>query len=97
MKLHPSWEAHPASIRFRKAAQSAPRELREPALLVLDRLQHLPADIQITAVFVAATILANAAGLDVHDEAVRARRFIADADNEDLRVIGDYGAGELRR
>lgn len=94
--MHPSWEAKPASIRFAKAAQSAAAELRVDALSVLDRLQHLPASRQITAMFVAAVILANAAGLDPHDEVTRARRFFMDADNEALRAIGDYGAGELR-
>lgn len=96
MKLHPSWEAKPASIRFAKAAQSAAAELRVDALGVLDVLQRIPADRQITAIFVAAVILANAAGLDAHDEVTRARRFFHEADGEDLRVIGDYGAGELR-
>lgn len=96
MKLHPSWEAKPASIRFAKAAQSAAVELRQDALVVLDRLQHIPADRQITAVFLAAAILANAAGLDAHDEVTRARRLFAEADGEALRAIGDYGAGELR-
>lgn len=97
MKLHPSWEAKPASIRFAKAAQSAAAEVRRDALSVLDRLQALPANRQITAVFVAAAILANAAGLDAHDEVIRARRLVREADDESFRAVGDYGAGELRR
>jgi hypothetical protein len=97
VRLHPSWEAKPASIRFAKAAQSAAAEIRGDALTVLDRLQALPADRQITAVFVAAAILSNAAGLDAHDEITRARRLFADTDSEAFRSIGDYAAGELRR
>lgn len=96
MNIHPSWEAKPAALRFAIAAQSSARELSLEAMTVLDRLQHLPAARQVTALFVAAAILANAAGLDAHDQISRARRIVLSAEDETLRALGDYAAGELR-
>lgn len=96
--LHPSWEARPASIRFAIAAASSAPRVRQPALALLDRLQFLPADLQIEALAAALVIVANAADLDAHDLVTRARRQQREIEGveTDALAIAEYAKGELR-
>lgn len=98
MSLHPTWEAHPASLRFALAASHVADEVRDPAFGVIFSLQQVPAHQQIEAVFAAAVILANAVGLDPHDLVTRARRQVRDLEAVESAVsaISDYAKGELR-
>lgn len=97
--LHRTWEANPASIRFAVAAATSAQRVREPAVVLLDRLQYLPADLQIETVAAALVILANAAGFDAHDLVSRAKRQAVDLERVEtsLLALADYAKGELRR
>lgn len=74
--------------------------LREPAFAQLARLQDVdPAD-QISAVFLAATVMAEAVGLDPHEEVARTKRMMADAEaphTVHVKAIRDYAVNELQR
>lgn len=74
--------------------------LREPAFAQLARLQDVdPAD-QISAAFLAAVAMAEAVGLDPHEEVARSQRMMSDADaphTVHIRAIRDYAANELQR
>lgn len=96
--MHKSWDAHPAVIRLAVSASHVAQRLREPAFLVVDALQHIPAAQQIEAAFAAAVILARGAGLDPHDLVARARRQVPDIEfgESAASVISDYAKGELK-
>lgn len=98
MKLHPSWEAKPASIRFAVAASAVVGDIRAPALALFDRLQHFPAARQLEAAFAIAVVMANAVGLDAHDLVVRAKRQLRDLEGTETSflALADYAKGELR-
>ncbi len=74
--------------------------LREPAFIVISRIQDTrPAD-QFRAVMLAALAMAETLGLDPHEEIERARRMMADAEGpytNHVQAIRDYTRGELLR
>lgn len=95
--LHPSWGTVPGNIRFAIAASVSAEAVREPAFLVLDGLQSLPASRQLEAVFAAAVLLARGAGVDPHDMVTRAKRQVPDIEAAEgaASAISDYAKGEL--
>ena len=74
--------------------------LREPAFLVIDRVQRLdPAD-QIRAVALALTAMCEGVGVDPHDLIHASHRMMSQATGphtEHVQAIRDYAEGELRR
>ncbi|WP_109798705.1 hypothetical protein [Novosphingobium meiothermophilum] len=72
--------------------------VREPALSLLDRLQYIPADLQIETLAAALVIVANAAGLDAHDLVSRAKRQQGSIEGveTDVLALAEYAKGELR-
>jgi hypothetical protein len=72
--------------------------LREPAFLLIDRLQRVdPAD-QLRALSLAFVAATEAAGLDPHEEVTRARRMMRQAEGpftEQVQAIRDYARSEL--
>lgn len=97
MKFHPSWEKQPAEVRFALSASAVLKDIRESAFLVLDKLQHLPADKQMLAVFGAAAIMANAVGKDAHELLTQVRAMVREAGliESSADAIADYAKGEL--
>lgn len=95
--LHPSWEARPATIRLAIVASSAAVKIREPALAVIDRLQYLPAGIQLEALAAAFVIMANAIGQDAHELVSRAKRQVSEVEafENDVLAVAQYAKGEL--
>lgn len=88
----------PHTIRDRVAFSSRSVSLKEPTFQVIHALQHLEPDVQVEALFLAATILSTSIGLDPHDLIVRARRILTDTEvfpNAHLDAVRDY-AGELK-
>lgn len=99
MKLHPTWEKQPAEVRFALAADAVVKDVRAPAFLVLDRLQHLPAHKQMLALTAALAIMANAIGQDPHELITQVRRMVREAGliESSADALSDYAKGELRR
>lgn len=88
----------PHTIRDRVAFSSRSVSLKEPTFRVINALQDLDADVQIEALFMAATMLSTSVGLDPHQLVTRARRIISEAEtlpNSHLDAVRDY-AGELK-
>lgn len=86
-------------IRDGVSFRSSLAPLKDPAFRVISALQDVEGSVQIDALALTLTIMANAVGLDPHQLIVRANRQIADADtvrNPHLEAIRDYAAGELR-
>lgn len=97
---HPAWRSPLQSIRDRIAwATGGLPRLREAVFAVLDRLQFVPPDVQVDALFVSAVVMANSLSLDAHSMVTRAKRLIPDLDshNEHLNVVRDYTHGELKK
>jgi hypothetical protein len=87
------------TIRDRIAFRSTLVPLKAPAFSILDALQAHPADVQIEALALTLTILAQGAGLDPHQLVERARRQLIDANrvrNPIPEAIEAYAQGELR-
>lgn len=74
--------------------------LREPAFIVLDRVQRLdPAD-QIRAVALALTAMCEGVGISPHDLVYASQRMMSDAAGPHtvhVQAIRDYAENELRR
>lgn len=74
--------------------------LREPAFLVLDRVQRLdPAD-QIRAVALALAAMCEGVGISPHDVVYSAQRMMSAAEGPHtihVQAIRDYAQNELRR
>ena len=90
---------NPSRIRDGVAFRSSLRPLKEPSFRVIAALQDVEASVQIDALALTLTLMADAVGLDPHALITRARRQIADADavkNPHLEAVRDYAAGELR-
>lgn len=89
----------PHNIRDRIAFRSSLQPLKEPAFGVINALQNYDASLQIEALALTLTLLAQSAGLEPHELVSRAKRQAADADsvrNPLIEAIRDYAAGELR-
>lgn len=88
----------PHTIRDRVAFSSRSVSLKQPAFRVISALQDLDPDVQIEALFLAATVLATSIGLDPHALITRARRILNETEvfpNAHLDAVRDY-AGELK-
>jgi hypothetical protein len=88
------------NIGDRVRTASTVSTLREPAYAVISRIQNTdPAD-QVRAIFLAATVAAEACKLDPHEEVERAKRMMSDAEGPHtihIQALRDYAEGELRR
>ena len=87
-----------ASIRDRVRTESTVDALREPAFRICHRMQDINPSDQIRALFLAALVTAEAAGLDPHEELHRAARITRQAEGPfqyHVEAIRDYVAGEL--
>lgn len=87
------------TLRLRISARCSLGPLKVPAFSILSALQEHPADIQIEALFLCATLMAQSAGLPPHDMVGRALRQISDGDavrSPHLEAIRDFAAGELK-
>jgi hypothetical protein len=89
-----------STIADRVRHDSTVGNLRVPAFRVMDRLQDVhPAD-QFRALSLAFVATAEALGLDPHDEVVRARRMMRQAEGpftDHVQAIRDYARSELAR
>lgn len=96
MKQHRSWESKPATIRLRLLGASL-KDVRAPTFDVLDRIQHLPADKQLLAVFAAGVLMATAINEDPHGLIIKIRKMLTEATRTDSAAdaLGDYARGEL--
>lgn len=88
------------NLRDRVRNRSTLAVLREPVFRLATRMTDIePAD-QLSALFLATAVAAEAAGLDVHEEVARAKRMIRQAEGPfttHVHAFRDYVAGELRR
>lgn len=90
----------PHVIRDRIRFRSSLGPLKVPAFRVLDVLQDHPADIQLDALALTLTLMAQGAGMDAHELVTRATRQLNDASrvsNPTLEALSDYANGELRK
>lgn len=74
--------------------------LRQPAFTVISRIQDVTPANQFRATMLAATAMAQALGLDPHEEVARAIRMMAAAEGPfttHVQAIKDYARGELLR
>jgi hypothetical protein len=87
-----------ASIADRVRTESTVDVLREPAFRICHRMQDINPSDQIRALFLAALVTAEAAGLDPYEEIYRASRITRQAEGpmqHHVSAIRDYVAGEL--
>ncbi len=88
------------SIRDRVRTESTVAVLREPAFMLLSRIQDLNPSDQIRALFLTACVVAEAVGLDPHEEVERAKRIMRPAEapyTAHVQAIRAYAENELRR
>ena len=88
------------TIRDKIVFRSSLEPLKVPAFLIIDALQHTPADVQIEALALTLATVCRPLGIDPHELVTRAHRQLADADtvrNPHLEAIAAYAAGELTR
>ncbi|WP_406853367.1 hypothetical protein WEU32_06935 [Brevundimonas sp. BH3] len=89
-----------STIKDKVRTRSTVSTLREPAFAQLTRLSDVePAD-QISAIFLAATAMAEACGLDPHEEVQRSQRMMSAAEGPftaHVQAIKDYARNELVR
>jgi hypothetical protein len=88
------------SISERARHSSSVAALREPAFRVINRMEDLAPDVQVNALFLAAVVVAEALGLDIHEEVARAGRKVAAAEGPftaHVQALRDYAKGELLR
>ena len=93
-------DQHLAAIGDRVRLASSVDALREPAFRICNRMQDINPSDQIRALFLAALVTAEAAGLDPHEEIQRAYRITKVAEGPyqaHVSAIRDYVAGELVR
>jgi len=96
--IHPAWGSSLEPIALALAARTSIASIREPAFKVVHALQRERPSVQIEAAFLAAAIMAQAAGLDPHELIERANRQIPDADaayTTHAGAIREYTRGEL--
>lgn len=90
----------PHTIRDRVSARSSLVDLKVPSFRVIDALQVTEdRSIQIDAVALTMTLMAQAVGIDPHELVTRANRQIAEASalkNPHFEAISAYAAGELK-
>lgn len=82
-------------------ANSSLRHLKVPAFQLIDTLQGVSKNkaVQLDALFLAATLIAQGAGVDAYDLITRATRQIREADavrNPHIAAIREFAAGELK-
>lgn len=96
---HPAWRSPLHTIRDRISFAASAAPLRVPSFQILDALQRSHPSIQMEALFLTATAMAQTLGLDPHEMVSRAKRQLPDAEGpftEQLQAARDYAAGELR-
>ena len=89
-----------STIADRVRTDSTVAVLREPAFAVISRLESVDPSDQIRAAFLSAVVMAEAVGLDPHEEVQRAKRIMAPAEADytyHVQAIRDYAANELNR
>ncbi len=97
---HPEITARTRVIAERARWSSEVAALREPAFRVIHRMEGVEPHLQFNAVMLAARALAEALGLDPHEEIVKAGRMMADAEGPHtthVQAIRDFARGELAR
>jgi hypothetical protein len=88
------------SIQDRVRTSSTIDVLREPTFRICHRMQDINPSDQVRALFLAALVTAEAAGLDPHEEIQRAARMTKQAEGPfqyHVSAIRDYVEGELLR
>lgn len=88
------------AIADRVRHDSTVGRLREPAFRICDRMQDLNPSDQVRALFLAAVVVAEAVGVDPHEEIERCRRMCAQAEGPHtyhVQAIRDYAAAEIAR
>jgi len=88
------------SIADRVRTESTVAVLREPAFTLLSRIQDLNPSDQVRAQFLVACVIAEAIGLNPHEEIERAVRIMRPAEGPHtvhVQAIRAYAEGELRR
>lgn len=86
------------AIRDRVRHRCGVARLREPTFRIATRMQDLDPSDQFSALMLAATVAAEALGLDPHEEIARARRMMRDAEGPfttQVQALRDYVRGEL--
>ena len=89
-----------SSISDRVRTESTVAVLREPAFVLLARIQDLNPSDQVRALFLTACVVADAVGLDAHEEIERGYRIMRPAEGPHtvhVQAIRAYAEGELRR
>lgn len=97
---HPAWRTPLHSIRDAISFSSSAAKLRRPAFNLLYALQQNPPAVQLDALFLTAVAMAEALGLDSHEQVVRAKRMMPDAEaahTDHIQAVKDYARGELRQ
>lgn len=87
------------SIGDRVRTDSTVAKLREPAFLLLSRIQDENPSDQVRALYLVAAVIAEAIGIDGHDALNSARRMLSTAEGPHtvhVQAIRDYAQNELR-
>lgn len=88
------------SMADRVRTDSTVATLREPAFMLLSRIQDLNPSDHIRALFLTACVVADACGLNPHEEVERGYRIMGAAEGPHtvhVQAIRDYAENELRR
>lgn len=88
------------SIADRVRLSSTVAALREPAFLIISRIQDVNPSDQVRALVLAAYVVCDALNLDPFEEIARASRLVDDAEGPftyHVQAIRDYAKGELKR
>ena len=88
-----------SSIADRVRTESTVATLREPAFVLLSRIQDLNPSDQVRALFLTACVVADTIGLNPHEEIERAARIMRPAEGPHtvhIQAIRAYAEGELR-
>ena len=100
MTNHPAWKTGPENVRLRLMAASSADKYRQTSYVILDVLQRYAPEVQLDALFVLSTAMAESVGLDPHEMVTRARRILPEAEGpftEQLQAARDYARGELKK
>ncbi|MFZ4166481.1 hypothetical protein [Brevundimonas sp. NPDC058933] len=87
------------SIGDRVRTDSTVAKLREPAFLLLSRIQDENPSDQVRALYLVAAVIAEAIGIDGHDALNSAQRMLSTAEGPHtvhVQAIRDYAQNELR-
>lgn len=88
-----------STIADRVRTESTVAVLREPAFVILSRIQDLNPSDQVRALFLVAAVIADALALNPHEEIERAYRIMRPAEGPHtvhVQAIRAYAEGELR-